>query len=70
MIELDVAYREFADGLADVEACAPRVGGIAVGQHDEQIDVAGLVQFAPGSRSRTMMTWSHTSSAGCRASSP
>ena len=27
MIALDVAYREFADSLADVEACAPRVGG-------------------------------------------
>ena len=40
-----------ADGLRVVHACALRVGEIAVGQHDEQVDVAGLSQ--PGRRCRT-----------------
>ena len=45
--EGDVGARLVADGLADVEARAPRVGGVAVGRHDEQVDVADLLQLAP-----------------------
>lgn len=46
-----VGARLVGDGLADVDAQAPRVGGTAGGQRDEQVDVAGLLQLAPSRRS-------------------
>ena len=48
--EVDVGTRRVADGVGDGDGHAPRVGGIAVSQHDEQVDVAGRLQLAAGRR--------------------